>query len=29
LFYDFAVPAGFATQEIGCQHDFCTADCPF
>jgi hypothetical protein len=27
-FYDFAVPAGFATQEIACAHDFCPDVCP-
>jgi hypothetical protein len=23
-FFDFAFPAGFATQQIACEHDFCT-----
>jgi hypothetical protein len=24
LFYSFTVPAGFATQQIACDHDFCS-----
>jgi hypothetical protein len=27
-FYDFATPAGFATQQIACDHDFCGPDAP-
>jgi hypothetical protein len=28
LFYDFLVPAGFATQDVACRKDFCPGTCP-